>query len=109
MGVEQLAGMMIALLFAGQHTSSITATWTGLLLNANRQFLDEVIAEQRTLRNQLGNNPIGFDQIKNMPKLENAIREVLRMYPPLIMLMRKVLQDIHYTSIPASLFYIVNL
>lgn len=36
LGDEPLAGMMIALLFAGQHTSSITATWTSLLLNNNK-------------------------------------------------------------------------
>jgi len=94
---EHLAGMMIALLFAGQHTSSITATWTGLLLSSHKQFMDEVIAEQRAIR---GPNPstLTFDQIKTMNKLENAIRETLRMYPPLILLMRKVMQDMHYTS-----------
>lgn len=98
LGDEQLAGMMIALLFAGQHTSSITATWTGLLLNAHREFFDEVITEQRNMRKLIGNGPIGFDNIKAMNKLENAIRETLRMYPPLIMLMRKVLTDITYTN-----------
>lgn len=96
---EQLAGMMIALLFAGQHTSSITATWTGLLMNSNKEILDEVIAEQKSIR---GANPkdgsLTFEQVKSMNKLENAIRETLRMYPPLILLMRKVVQDITYTS-----------
>jgi len=97
LGDEQLAGMMIALLFAGQHTSSITATWTGLLLNNHKTFYDEVIEEQRAIRKQ-NDGPINFDGIKAMNKLENAIRETLRMYPPLIMLMRKVLQNIHYTN-----------
>lgn len=36
---QEVGGMMIALLFAGQHTSSITSAWTGLLLLANREFL----------------------------------------------------------------------
>jgi len=98
LGNEQLAGMMIALLFAGQHTSSITATWTGLLLNSHHQFFDEVIDEQRNIRKQIGSGPITFDNVKIMNKLENAIRETLRMYPPLIMLMRKVIQDITYTN-----------
>jgi len=101
LGDEQLAGMMIALLFAGQHTSSITATWTGLLLNSHAKFNDEVLAEQRAVHKQIGDGPITFDALKGMTKLEFAIRETLRMYPPLIMLMRKVLQDIHYTD-PAT-------
>lgn len=29
---EQIVGLLIALLFAGQHTSSITSTWTSLLI-----------------------------------------------------------------------------
>lgn len=28
---DQIVGLLIALLFAGQHTSSITSTWTSLL------------------------------------------------------------------------------
>ena len=36
---QEVAGMMIALLFAGQHTSSITSSWTGLLLMDNKEFL----------------------------------------------------------------------
>lgn len=105
---EQLAGMMIALLFAGQHTSSITATWTNLLLHGHREFLDEVLAEQKTIR---GPNPaagsLTFDQVKSMTKLENAIRETIRMYPPLIMLMRKVMQEVHYTSPISKKEYVI--
>ena len=29
---EEITGMLIAVLFAGQHTSSITSTWTGLFM-----------------------------------------------------------------------------
>jgi sterol 14-demethylase len=29
---DQIVGLLIALLFAGQHTSSITSTWTALFL-----------------------------------------------------------------------------
>ena len=36
---DEITGMMIALLFAGQHTSSITGSWTGLLLLSHREFL----------------------------------------------------------------------
>ncbi len=29
---EEITGMLIATLFAGQHTSSITSSWTGLTM-----------------------------------------------------------------------------
>lgn len=31
---EEITGLLIAALFAGQHTSSITSTWTGFYLHA---------------------------------------------------------------------------
>ena len=33
---EEITGMLIAGLFAGQHTSSITSAWTGLTMVANQ-------------------------------------------------------------------------
>lgn len=31
---DEITGLLIAALFAGQHTSSITSTWTGMYLHA---------------------------------------------------------------------------
>jgi sterol 14-demethylase len=36
---EQITGLMVALLFAGQHTSSITSTWTMLHIIHNPEIL----------------------------------------------------------------------
>ena len=33
---EEICGLLIAALFAGQHTSSITTSWTGLFMTANK-------------------------------------------------------------------------
>ncbi len=33
---EEITGLLIAVLFAGQHTSSITTAWTGLFMSANK-------------------------------------------------------------------------
>jgi len=33
---DEITGLLIATLFAGQHTSSITSAWTGYLLIANK-------------------------------------------------------------------------
>ncbi|PNH01769.1 Obtusifoliol 14-alpha demethylase [Tetrabaena socialis] len=37
---EEITGLLIAVLFAGQHTSSITTAWTGIFMVANK---DEVV------------------------------------------------------------------
>lgn len=36
---EEITGMLIAVLFAGQHTSSVTSTWTLLSMLANQVSL----------------------------------------------------------------------
>lgn len=33
---EEITGLLIAVLFAGQHTSSITTSWTGIFMAANK-------------------------------------------------------------------------
>ena len=40
-------GLLIVLLFAGQHTSSITSTWLGAMLLSNPEAMAEVKAEQQ--------------------------------------------------------------
>lgn len=85
---DQVLGMLIAVLFAGQHTSSITSTWTGLLSIANKEKVMPVLeAEQRKVMGKHGTK-IDFDILSEMDELHFAIKEALRMHPPLIMLLR---------------------
>ena len=43
---SEVTGWLIVLLFAGQHTSSITSTWLGAMLLSNPEAMAEVKAEQ---------------------------------------------------------------
>jgi len=86
---DQVLGMLIAVLFAGQHTSSITSTWTGLLSIANKAKVMPVLeAEQKKVTSKHGDK-IDFDVLAEMDELHFAIKEALRMHPPLIMLLRQ--------------------
>jgi sterol 14-demethylase len=86
---DQVLGMLIAVLFAGQHTSSITSTWTGLLSIANKAKVMPVLeTEQRNVLKKHGDK-IDFDVLAEMDELHFAIKEALRMHPPLIMLLRQ--------------------
>jgi len=97
---HQIAGMMIALLFAGQHTSSVTGSWTGLYLlqpDNNKQFLPAVLKEQEDVLAEF-NGEMNIDALNKMEKLHRCVKEALRMHPPLIFVMRKVLKAFQYKN-----------
>ena len=86
---DQVLGMLIAVLFAGQHTSSITSTWTGLLSIANKErIFPKLEKEQKDVMAKHGDK-IDFDILAQMDELHFCIKEALRMHPPLIMLLRQ--------------------
>lgn len=90
---SEVVGLLIALLFAGQHTSSITSTWTAMFLAHKPEILTKVMEEQQQLLGDL-KKPLDFDVVAEMDYLQNCVKESLRMYPPLIMLMRMAMTDI---------------
>ena len=88
---HEITGMLIAAIFAGHHTSSGTAAWILIELLRHPEHLKAVVAEIEELFGPDGE--VTFESLRQIPKLENVIKEVLRLHPPLIMLMRKVMQD----------------
>ncbi|CCA74606.1 related to sterol 14 alpha-demethylase [Serendipita indica DSM 11827] len=96
------AHIMIALLMAGQHTSSATSSWT-LLHIANNQAVQQALYEEQVKHFGLpggGFKTMEYEDLKDLPLLDAVIRETLRMHPPLHSLMRKVMQDL---PVPQSL------
>ncbi len=94
---QEIAGILLTLLFAGQHTSAVLATWTGLELLNSPSHLQEVRSEMQ----QIYRDPdsiVGFETLKKQVILESVVRENERMHPPLILLIRKVLQPICYQN-----------
>ncbi|OAY69204.1 Obtusifoliol 14-alpha demethylase, partial [Ananas comosus] len=75
-------------LFAGQHTSSITSTWTGAYLLRHREFLVNAVEEQKEILKKHGEK-IDHDILSEMDVLYRCIKEALRLHPPLIMLLRQ--------------------
>lgn len=37
---SEITGLLIAILFAGQHTSSVTSSWTGYRMLSNRKWFE---------------------------------------------------------------------
>uniref|UniRef100_A0A061QTA1 Sterol 14 desaturase n=1 Tax=Tetraselmis sp. GSL018 TaxID=582737 RepID=A0A061QTA1_9CHLO len=83
------AGMLIAVLFAGQHTSSITSTWTGLYMIDNPEVgLKPALEEQRAIVAKYGER-LDMEVLNKMDVLHRNMTEALRLQPPLVMLLRK--------------------
>ncbi|MGC4961817.1 cytochrome P450 [Gordonia sp. DT218] len=93
-----ITGMFISMMFAGHHTTSGTAAWTLIELLRNPEYMARVYGE---LDEIYGETPAGerpeytFAHTRQMPQLENALKEALRLHPPLIVLMRVVQKDFH--------------
>jgi len=86
-----ISGILISTLFAGHHTSAGTLAWTLVeLLRAPaylarvRDELDKIYADGRDVSHQA---------LREIPQLECAVKEALRLHPPLIWLPRTALVD----------------
>jgi sterol 14-demethylase len=86
--VDIITGMFISMMFAGHHTTSGTAAWTLIELLKRPDYLAEVVAELDGLAAE--DPELTYQALREMPKLEAAIKEALRLHPPLIILLRVV-------------------
>ncbi|WP_433361606.1 cytochrome P450 [Streptosporangium sp. CA-115845] len=85
-GADEITGMFISMMFAGHHTTSGTAAWTLIELLRNPAVLAEVTGELDAL--YADGSTVSFQALREIPALESAIKEALRLHPPLILLMR---------------------
>jgi sterol 14-demethylase len=83
---DEITGMFISMMFAGHHTSSGTAAWTMIELLRHPDVLSDVVAELDTLH--ADGSAVSFQALREIPRLEAALKETLRLHPPLILLLR---------------------
>ncbi|MCY4015970.1 MAG: cytochrome P450 [Gammaproteobacteria bacterium] len=99
---EEITGLLVTVLFAGQHTSAVLATWMALELQRAPQFIDRIRAE--TKQTYQGQEMLSYEGLKEQQLLENTVRECERLHPPLIILFRKALRAMDYAgyTVPAG-------
>jgi sterol 14-demethylase len=104
---DTITGLLLTLLFAGQHTSAVLATWTGVLLLQNQHLLAPLSAERAAIIDAQG---LSLAALKQLTLLERCIKEAERLHPPLVMLMRAVLEDFAFDGhvIPAGTLAMVS-
>ena len=83
---DEVTGMFISLMFAGHHTSSGTSSWTLIELLRHPQIYARAQQELDDL--YADGQEVSFHALRQIPVLENVLKETLRLHPPLIILMR---------------------
>ena len=90
---REIAHMMIALLMAGQHSSSATISWILLRLASRPDIQDELLEEQKRV---LGTNADGtikdlsYEILSSLPLHNQVVKETLRLHAPIHSILRKV-------------------
>ncbi|KAK7109246.1 lanosterol 14-alpha demethylase-like [Littorina saxatilis] len=88
---DEIAGMLIGLLLAGQHTSSTTSTWLLFFLAKHQDIQEAVVAEQRRVCGVSEGEEwpeLDYDAVKDMQLLDRCLKETLRLRPPIMTMMR---------------------
>jgi len=88
---DQVTGMFISMMFAGHHTTSGTAAWTLIELLRHPDELRAVTEELDAL--YADGSEVSYQALREIPRLEAAIKEALRLHPPLILLLRVAKRD----------------
>jgi sterol 14-demethylase len=92
MSADYITGIFISMMFAGHHTSSGTASWALIELMRNPETMAAVVTELDDL--YADGSEVSFQALRSIPVLESALKETLRLHPPLIILMRVVVEEI---------------
>ncbi|TVU30234.1 hypothetical protein EJB05_21844, partial [Eragrostis curvula] len=87
----EVTGLLVALLFAGHHTSSTVATWTAARLLHHAEWLRAVEAEQKRLVTTTthGEGVTDYDVVQRMDVLHRCVKEALRLHPVTPMILRR--------------------
>jgi retinoid hydroxylase len=100
LSLAELKDQILVLLFAGHETLTSALASLCLLLAQHPAVLARAREEQRSL----GDQPLDFELLKQMPYLDQILKEVLRVVPPVGGGFRSVLKDCEYGGfrIPAG-------
>ncbi|WP_300677701.1 cytochrome P450 [Nocardioides sp.] len=107
MSADMVTGIFISMMFAGHHTSSGTASWAMIELLRHPEAMADVVAELDGLYtpDEGGEAPeVSFQALREIPVLEAALKETLRLHPPLIILLRLVREELEIAGevVPAG-------
>lgn len=95
---QELVDQVQTFLLAGHDTTSNAVQWTLYLLSQHKKIYKRCQEEARSIRE------INWESMQNMPNIQNAIREALRLYPPAWIIPRMSIHEDRFRNftIPAN-------
>jgi len=87
---KQIRDEVITFYIAGQETTSNALCWTLYLLSQHSEVEEKIVEE---VKNVLGGRLPGYEDVNNLKKIQNTVKESLRMYPPAWVITRRVIED----------------
>lgn len=91
---HEITGLLLAAMFAGHHTSAVTAAWMMLELTRAPELYARVRDE--VFRVYGPDGQVTYQSLREVPLTEGCVKETLRLHPPLFMLLRAALKDWEY-------------
>jgi len=97
----EVAHMMIALLMAGQHSSSSTSSWIMIRLATRPDIQEELLEEQKRV---LGEDlpPLTYEDLQRLSLHSFVVKETLRLHAPIHSIMRRVKSPMPITMSTAT-------
>lgn len=93
LSVEELKDQLLNLLFAGHETLTSSLTSFCLLMTQHPEIFQKAKAEQEEV---LGNEQITLDNLQQLTYLDQVLKEVLRLVPPVGGAFREVIADCEF-------------
>lgn len=105
---DEITGMLLAAMFAGHHTSGVTTAWTIIELLRNPEYMAKVMAQLDEVYGEDG--AVTYQSLRQISLTEFAVKESLRLHPPLFMLVRVAIEDFTYKDyfIPKGTWIIIS-
>lgn len=93
---QEIANLLIGVLMGGQHTSAATSAWFLLHLAEKPELQDELYEElMLVLAKKDGKlDDLTYDDLQELPLINNTIKETLRLHMPLHSIFRKVIKPL---------------
>ncbi len=104
----EVTGILLTVLFAGQHTSAVLGSWMGFEMFRDPAWVARVREEMQQVYAEAGE--MSLAALKRQAAMECTVREGERLHPPLILLIRKVLKPLRYAghTVPAGALAVVS-
>lgn len=89
---QEIANLLIGVLMGGQHTSAATSAWFLLHLGERPELQEEIYTEVLSVLAKKGGSikDLLYEDLQEMPLVNNTIKETLRLHMPLHSIFRKV-------------------